>query len=75
VVKEGDTLILPDAPVMPTRLFTPLSIVIELAPLVIQVSVAALLEGILDGETNSAATGREPVGGGPALPSDIVVLA
>ena len=75
MVNEGDTLILPDALVMPMRLFTPLSIVIELAPLVIQVSVAVPPEGMLDGETNSVATGREPVGGGAALPTDIVVLA
>ena len=46
----GDTLMLPDALVMPTRLFTPLSIAMELAPLVIQLSVAALPEVMLGEE-------------------------
>jgi hypothetical protein len=50
VVYEGDTLTLPDAPEMPTRLFTPLSIAMELAPLVIQLRVAELPETMLDGE-------------------------
>ena len=51
MVNEGDTLILPDAPVTPTRFFTPLLIDRELAPLVIQLSVAEPPDVILDGET------------------------
>jgi hypothetical protein len=51
VVKLGDTLTLPKAPDTPTRLFTPLSIDIELAPLVIQLNVAELPDVILDGDT------------------------
>jgi hypothetical protein len=48
----------------------------ELAPLVIQLSVAPLPDVMLDGETYSAATGRDPVGGGgDELPTEIVVLA
>jgi len=50
VVNEGDTLTLPDAPEMPTRLFTPLSIAMELAPLVTQISVAEPPEAILGEE-------------------------
>lgn len=77
VVDVGYTVAVPDAPVIPTRLFTPLSITMELAPLVIQPSVAALPGVILDGETYRAATGREPagVGGGAAALTYIVVLA
>jgi len=51
VVNEGDTLTLPDAPEMPTRLLTPLSIAMELAPLVIQLNVAELPDVMLDGDT------------------------
>jgi hypothetical protein len=50
VVAVGYTVIVPDAPVTPTRLLTPLFIVIELAPLVIQLNVAAPPEVMLDGE-------------------------
>ena len=51
VVDVGDTLTLPDAPEMPTRLLTPLSIAMELAPLVIQLRVAEFPDVMLDGET------------------------
>ena len=73
----GNTVTLPDAAGMPRmRLLTPLSITMEVAPLVTQVSVAASPEVMLDGETYSAAVGREPVpGGGVMLPTVIVVLA
>jgi hypothetical protein len=50
VVDVGDTLTLPDAPEMPTRLFTPLSMAMELAPLVTQLSVAALPAVMVDGD-------------------------
>jgi hypothetical protein len=46
----------------------------ELAPLVIQLSVAVPPDVMLDGETYSAAIGGEPVVG-EALPTDTVVLA
>ena len=62
----GDTLTLPDALVMPTRLFTPLSIAIEVAPLVTQLSVAEPPEVMLDVERYRAATGSEPDSGGAA---------
>jgi len=76
VVYEGDTLTLPDAPVTPTRFFTPLSIAMEVAPLVTQLSVAVPPDVMLDGETYRAAIGREPVGGGVyEPPTDTVVLA
>jgi hypothetical protein len=51
VVEVGYILTLPDAPEMPVRLFTPLSMVMELAPLVIQVNVAPLPDVMLDGDT------------------------
>jgi hypothetical protein len=50
-VNEGETVTLPDAPETPVRLFIPLSMVMELAPLVTQVSVAAPPEVMLDGAT------------------------
>ena len=77
MVEVGYTVVMPDAPVIPTRLFTPLSMTMELAPLVIQLSVTALPDVTLDGETNKVATGREPsgAGGGAAELTYIVVLA
>jgi hypothetical protein len=42
---------LPDAPVTPVRLFTPLSMVMEVAPLVAQLSIDEPPAGMLDGET------------------------
>ena len=57
---------LPDAPVTPTRFFTPLSMDMEVAPLVIQLNVAEPLEGILEVDRYRAAAGREPDGGGAA---------
>jgi hypothetical protein len=51
---------LPDAPVTPVRLFTPLSIVMEVAPLVTQVSVAEPPDAMLGGERYRAATGSDP---------------
>ena len=75
MVNEGATVTLPDAPETPVRLLTPLSITMEVAPLVTQVSVAASPEVMLVGEAYSAAVGREPVpGGGVMLPTVIVVL-
>ena len=72
----GNTVTLPEAAGMPSmRLLTPLSITMEVAPLVTQVSVAASPEVMLVGEAYSAAVGREPVpGGGVMLPTVIVVL-
>ncbi len=72
----GNTVTLPDAAGVPSmRLLTPLSITIEVAPLVTQVSVAASPEVMLVGEAYSAAVGLEPVpGGGVMLPTVIVVL-
>ena len=72
----GNTVTLPDAAGVPSmRLLTPLSITMEVAPLVTQVSVAASPEVMLVGEAYSAAVGREPVpGGGVMLPTVIVVL-
>ena len=67
---------LPDAPEMPVRLFTPLSMVMEVAPLVAQLSIDEPPAGILDVERYRAAVGSEPVtGGGAAPPTDIDVLA
>ena len=72
----GYTFMLPDGPLTPTRLLTPLSIVMEVAPLVIQVRVTGLPEVTLDEEAISAAIGAEPVDGGVyELPTVIVVLA
>ena len=48
VVKEGDTVMLPEAPETPTRFLTPLSMDTEVAPLVTQLSVAEPPEGMLD---------------------------
>ena len=76
MVNEGDTLTLPDAPVTPTRFLTPLSIAMDVAPLVTQLSVAEPPDVMLDGDTYRAAIGREPVtGGGDEPPTDTVVLA
>lgn len=77
MVAVGNTVTLPVAAGTPRmRLLTPLSITMEVAPLVTQVSVAASPEVMLDGEAYSAAVGREPVaGGGVMLPTVIVVLA
>lgn len=76
MVDEGDTLTLPDAPEIPTRLFTPLSIDMVVAPLVTQLSVADPPEVMLEGETYREAAGREPVGGGVPVPdTTIEVLA
>lgn len=47
---EGDTLTLPDAPETPTRLFTPLSMDMVVAPLVTQLSVADPPAEMLDCE-------------------------
>jgi hypothetical protein len=69
VVVEGDTLTLPDAPEMPTRLFAPLSITMEVASLVIQLSVAELPAVIFEVERYNAATGGEPDGGAAATAS------
>ena len=72
----GYTLTLPDAPEMPTRLFTPLSIAMMLAPLVTQLSVAEPPEGMLEVERYRAAIGRESVGVGALVPDTTkVVLA
>jgi hypothetical protein len=54
---------LPEAPEMPTRFLTPLSIAMEVAPLVIQLSVAEPPEGMLEVERYRAAVGTEPDGG------------
>ncbi len=64
VVDVGDTLTLPDAPEIPTRLFTPLFIDMEVAPLVIQLSVAEPPEVMLEVERYRAAAGTEPDGAG-----------
>jgi hypothetical protein len=53
---------LPDAPLMPTRFFTPLSMDIEVAPLVTQLNVAEPPEGMLEVERYRAAAGTEPDG-------------
>jgi len=63
VVNEGDTVRLPDGPVTPTKLLTPLSIDTEVAPLVAQLSVADPPEGILDWDRYRAAVGIKPDGG------------
>jgi hypothetical protein len=57
---------LPDAPEMPVRLFTPLSMVMEVAPLVAQLSIDEPPAGMPDVERYRAAVGREPDGGGAA---------
>ena len=76
MVNEGATVTLPDAPETPVRLLTPLSITMELAPVVIQLSVAVPPDVMLDGEILSVAVGDEPGSGGvEMLPTDIVVLA
>jgi hypothetical protein len=48
---------------MPARLFTPLSITMEVAPLVTQLSIADSPEAMLDVERYRAAAGGEPSGG------------
>ena len=47
----GETLTLPEAPLIPVRLFTPLLMLTEVAPLVTQVKVAEPPAAMLDGET------------------------
>ena len=66
VVAAGDTLMLPDAPETPRRLFAPLSIIMEVAPLVTQLNVAESPEVMLEVERYRAATGDEPDGAGAA---------
>ena len=72
----GNTATLPEAAGVPRlRLLTPLSITMEVAPLVTQLSVAEPPDIMLEGEIYRAATGSEPDGGGTAPPTEIVVLA
>ena len=77
VVVVGNTATLPEAAGVPRlRLLTPLSMTMEVAPLVTQLSVAEPPDIMLGGEIYRAATGSEPDGGGgAALPTEIVVLA
>jgi len=75
VVALGNTLTLPEGAGTPRlRLLMPLSITMEVAPLVTQFNVADPPDGMLAGETYRAATGREPEGGGAAATTSTCVL-
>jgi len=71
----GNTLTLPEGAGTPRlRLLTPLSITMEVAPLVTQLSVAEPPDIILGGEIFRAATGSEPDGGGAAATTSTCVV-